>query len=395
MVEPSKKLKKIILIVGVTGAVYLILKYLLPLVIPFLLAYGIALLLRPSAGWLAKRCRVKVRGKYYGIPIGLIGVLELLVVMGILGCGLYFGGRKLYAEAGMLMEQIPLWIEALDKWLTGICHQMEVVFCLKRGCLVLLAREMLLGLVTSIKSTAMPYLMVNSMTIFRGVIQITVLWVILIIGVMLSLQEMEPDVQSEAENGNSFIKLLGKEAKESVQEVYNYSGMYLSYSLSSSTDSLKIEPYMICASENNEYVKVGMINAYKSVHWGSGIISNHQNSYLMFNERDLPQFALVTIYLQLPHYEFPNMLKGLYLCLDYNHNPIARRIVLVKQSDSTDVNQFLEMEGCLVPRAELTPELEVYYNYTCQEGDYIKTCTVPSPKLDETDLEREKKMLKI
>ena len=114
-----------------------------------------------------------------------------------------------------------------------------------------------------------------------------------------------------------------------------------------------------------------------------------------FNERDLPQFALVTIYLQLPHYEFPNMLKGLYLCLDYNHNPIARRIVLVKQSDSTDVNQFLEMEGCLVPRAELTPELEVYYNYTCQEGDYIKTCTVPSPKLDETDLEREKKMLKI
>ena len=44
---------------------------------------------------------------------------------------------------------------------------------------------------------------------------------------------------------------------------------------------------------------------------------------------------------------------------------------------------------------ELTPELEVYYNYTCQEGDYIKTCTVPSPKLDETDLEREKKMLKI
>lgn len=48
----------------------------------------------------------------------------------------------------------------------------------------------------------------------------------------------------------------------------------------------------------------------------------------------------------------------------------------------------------LVPKAELTPELEVYYNYTCQEGDYIKTCTVPSPKLDETDLEREKKMLK-
>ncbi len=152
---------------------------------------------------------------------------------------------------------------------------------------------------------------------------------------------------------------------------------------------------MICASEGNEYVKVGMINAYKSIHWGSGILSHHQTSYLMFNERDFPQFTLVTIYLQLPHYEYPGMLKGLYLCLDYNHNPIARRIVLIKQSGSTDLDEFLRMEDRLVPKAELTPELEPYYNYTCQEGDYIKTCTIPSPRLDETDLEREKKMLKI
>lgn len=211
----------------------------------------------------------------------------------------------------------------------------------------------------------------------------------------LLLSEMEPEQVSNVENGNPIVRLLGKQMKESVQDVDNYSGTYLSYSLSSSTDSLKIEPYLICASENSEYVKVGMINAYKSVHWGGGIISNHQNSYLMFNERELPQFTLVTIYLQLPHYEFPNMLKGLYLCLDYNHNPIARRIVLVKQSDSTDVNEFLGMQGRLVAKSELTPELEVFYNYTCQEGDFIKTCTVPSPRLDVTDLEREKRFLLI
>lgn len=211
----------------------------------------------------------------------------------------------------------------------------------------------------------------------------------------LLLSEMEPDNSNNSENGNPLLKLLGETAKESVKEVYNYSGIYLSYSLSSSTDSLKVEPYLITTSDNNEYIKVGMINAYKSIHWGSGIISEHKNSYLMFNERDLPQFALVTIYLQLPHYEYPNMLKGLYLCLDYNHNPIARRIVMVKHSDSTDINDFLEIQGKLIPKDQITPELEVYYNYTCQEGDYIKTCTVPSPKLNETDLEREKKMLKL
>lgn len=213
--------------------------------------------------------------------------------------------------------------------------------------------------------------------------------------IKLLLFEMEPEQPNGTSTANPLLNILEEQMRGSVQEVFNYSGTYLSYSLSSSTDSLKIEPYIICTSENNDYVKVGMINAYKSVHWGSGILNNHQNSYLMFNERDLPQFAMVTIYLQLPHYEYPGMLKGLYLCLDYNHNPIARRIVMLKQSDSTDINEFLKMEGRIVPRTELTPELQPYYNYTCQEGDYIKTCTVPSPKLNESDLEREKKMLKL
>lgn len=213
--------------------------------------------------------------------------------------------------------------------------------------------------------------------------------------IKLLLFEMEPEQPNDTSTASPLLNILEEQMRGSIQEVFNYSGTYLSYSLSSSTDSLKIEPYIICASENNDYVKVGMINAYKSVHWGSGILNNHQNSYLMFNERDLPQFAMVTIYLQLPHYEYPGMLKGLYLCLDYNHNPIARRIVMLKQSDSADINEFLKMEGRIVPRAELTPELQSYYSYTCQEGDYIKTCTVPSPKLNESDLEREKKMLKL
>ena len=36
-----------------------------------------------------------------------------------------------------------------------------------------------------------------------------------------------------------------------------------------------------------------------------------------------------------------------------------------------------------------------YYDYTCQTGDFIKTCTVPSPSLDAQDLKREKKMLEL
>ena len=89
------------------------------------------------------------------------------------------------------------------------------------------------------------------------------------------------------------------------------------------------------------------------------------------------------------------MLKGLYLCLDYNRNPIARRIIFIKYSDSTSMDDFLELKGAIIPKEELTEEQIPYYNYTCQPGDYIKTCSVPSPLLNEKDLEREKKMLEI
>ena len=178
----------------------------------------------------------------------------------------------------------------------------------------------------------------------------------------------------------------------SAQEVYNYSGIYISYSLSSSSNALKVEPYLITPADSNDHVKVVHMSAYNTTHFGTAVFNNHQNAYIFFNEREAPQLALFTIYLQLPMYDFPHLLKGLYLCLDYNRNPIARRILFIKHSDSTSMDDFLELKGQLIPQDQLTDEQRPYYNYTCQPGDFIKTCSVPSPLLNEKDLEREKRM---
>lgn len=208
------------------------------------------------------------------------------------------------------------------------------------------------------------------------------------------LFELEP-APIAGQKDNPFLDILTEELSRSAQDVYNYSGIYISYSLSSSSNALKVEPYLITASENNDHVKVVHMSAYNTTHIGVGIFSNHQNSYILFNEREAPQMALFTIYLQLPMYDFPHMLKGLYLCLDYNRNPIARRIIFIKYSDSTSMDDFLELKGELIAKEDLTEEQIPYYNYTCQTGDYIKTCSVPSPLLNAKDLEREKRMLEI
>lgn len=210
-----------------------------------------------------------------------------------------------------------------------------------------------------------------------------------------SLEAFEPEATSTLPD-DSFAGLWNTGASENVSEIENFSGIYLSYSLSSSSDALKVEPYLISRSENGEYIRIGRLSAYRAIHWGTGIINNHQNLYISFSETPAPQLSLVTLYLQLPFREHPGMLRGLYLALDYNRNPIARRIVLVKQTSSTDVTEFLNMQGgMIIPKEKLTPQQEVYYNYTCQPGDFIKMCTVPSPRLDESDLEREKKMLEL
>lgn len=191
MVKPNKKLKKILFIMGITGAVYVCFQYLLPLIIPFLVAYGIALMLRPSAGWISRKCRISIFGRHVGIPIGVAGAVELILLMVLLGLGLYMGGKKLYQEASMLIDQIPVWMETLDCWLTQVCHNMETLLSLEDGYMVLIVRDMLRDMISSVKSTAMPYLVINSMTILQWFIKITVIWVILVIAVMLWLQELE------------------------------------------------------------------------------------------------------------------------------------------------------------------------------------------------------------
>lgn len=191
MEKPSRKLKKTFLILGITGAVYLSFKYLLPLVIPFLIAYVFALALRPSAVWLEKKCRVTIKNKELHLPLAAIGGVEIFVLMVLFGVLIYVGGKKLCMEAQLFLNNLPQIISGLDRWLTGCCFFTEQLFHLPKGFLVRLLRDMLIGGGKALKDTAMPFLMVNSMTVLRCCIEVTVMTVILFIATILSLQEME------------------------------------------------------------------------------------------------------------------------------------------------------------------------------------------------------------
>lgn len=211
-----------------------------------------------------------------------------------------------------------------------------------------------------------------------------------------SLFAMEATPKVRIENSkNPFLSMLESNMNETVNRIANFSGIYLSYSISSGNRSLKIEPYLIVPSENGSYVEVGHNNAYGVTHWGAVMMNGINHLYLVFNENLASQLALFYICLKLPMYDRPPFLRGLYTCFDYNYNPVARRILFVKYSDSTAREEFMKLKGELKAYEVLSPKEQIYYDYTCQPEDIIRMCNIPSPKMSEEDLMIEKKILSI
>lgn len=192
---------------------------------------------------------------------------------------------------------------------------------------------------------------------------------------------------------NMHRDIIAHAMKGAVDGCTAFSGMYMSYSVSSSSNAMKMEPYLITPSADGGYVEVVHNNAYGSTHHGFALMNGLSHMYIMFNENRPPQLALFSICLKLPMYERPPYLRGIYTCLDYNHNPIARRILFVKASDSTSREDFLNAKGCLKQYEELDDRERLYYKYTCGGEDVVRMRDVPSPRMTDDNLLAEKEPL--
>lgn len=191
MVNPGEKLKKILLIMGITGAVYGGFKYLLPLVVPFLFAYGAALWLGPSVRYFERRFRFRIFDKEVHIPAALIGGIELLLVFGLILGIFYFGGSRLISQLERLAAGFPQWLSWLDVKLTGMCRNAEGAFGLKNDYLVALVRDMIKKLGEAARQSTMPLLMNNSMTLLKKAVGAIVFLVIFFVATLMCLQEMD------------------------------------------------------------------------------------------------------------------------------------------------------------------------------------------------------------
>lgn len=205
--------------------------------------------------------------------------------------------------------------------------------------------------------------------------------------------------RSQQQTGNPYVHRLETTMQQAADTLGQLAGVYLSYSRSSSSDALKVEPYLLRVAPSGAYVEVVHKSAYGIEHRGFALLNGAHQLYLIFNENQLPQLSQFHVCLRLPLYDCPRLLRGVYVCGDYNGNPVARRIVFVRQaskdSDNKNlVSQFDQMRGELKgPELLVTEDERACYAYTCGAGDTISLCTIPSPTFGPEDLLREKEMI--
>lgn len=191
MVSPNKKLKKIFFISGITGAVYGGFRYLLPLVIPFLLAYATALWIRPSVRYFEKKLVFHARKREWHVPASVIGGMELLFFGALLSWIFYRGGKLLLSQLSMLSERLPIWIAELDRLLTAWCRKWEIAFGLRTNYLVEFVSDLLKGLAGTVRSSSVPVLMNNSASVVRALTGGLIFLIIYFVATLLCIREME------------------------------------------------------------------------------------------------------------------------------------------------------------------------------------------------------------
>ncbi len=176
----KENVKKTILLAGVTLAVYLSMRYVLPMVIPFLFGAFLAMLLNP----LVQKIVAKT-----GKGRGVISMLVVTVVLGAVLAACFFVGRAACTQLAALVKNAES-IEGgfLEIW-CGCCDRLERSLGVRIGEAEQLFVKMRNKVVDGFQSSTLPYLLKNSMAYAKAVFSVMGVTLVSVISGMLILTD--------------------------------------------------------------------------------------------------------------------------------------------------------------------------------------------------------------
>lgn len=175
--------QRIILYMGISAAaVYLGFKHVLPLFVPFIIAYFLAWIVRPLVRFLHKRLRI---APAFG------GAISLLLLLSIVGCGLFYLGRMLIGQLTAFLQNLPEYQRILYDNVQGICSGCDKLFKLAPGTVSLAVEENMQHLMKTVQTEVIPALSKHSISVAFGFVELVGVILIVIVSILLIVKDME------------------------------------------------------------------------------------------------------------------------------------------------------------------------------------------------------------
>jgi sporulation integral membrane protein YtvI len=201
--ENAERIKGFIVIALITTIVYLGFRFLLPLIFPFIIAYFLAWIIRPTTEFLFRRLK---------LPRLLGGTISLLILLGVLCTGLYFLFSTIIKQAVNFIINIPVYMNLLMDRLDDICYSSDKLFGFEQGTALSFVEDNLTQMLGRVRTNLMPN--ITEQTIALTITLIGAIGIVLIIFVSALLIVKDLPLFRERNKGNQLYQDFHKVTKK-------------------------------------------------------------------------------------------------------------------------------------------------------------------------------------
>lgn len=204
--------KKIILLSGVTLAVYVLMRYILPVIIPFLLGGLLAVLLNPVVEKVVNKTG---RGR------GMVSMLVMTVILAAVGTVCFFAGRTACMQLAELAKNADSIESGIRDLWCDCCVRIERSTGVRIGEAEQLFAKMQNKVKSGFASSTLPYLLKNSVNYAKTVFSVMGVALVSVISGMLILTDYPKISRAVRSSG------IGKLAVQIKQHAKEAGGTYL------------------------------------------------------------------------------------------------------------------------------------------------------------------------
>lgn len=182
MININNKTKLLYVIAAAIIGVYIGFEYILPLFIPFVLAYFIAWILLPAVRFLQRKIHMP---KLFGGVITL-GLLGSAVIWGLYHlCGIFL------QQLTVLLRNMPIYLSILGAHVDRFCDGCDAFFGIQLGTMRGYFYSSMDGLLSVVKTKIMPVITSQSLNIMIGLVGIIGILLIILVSILLLIKDDE------------------------------------------------------------------------------------------------------------------------------------------------------------------------------------------------------------